>query len=1083
MSVLRIRFAVLCITMCSLCALGADTTRPNDTCLMFVARNISNPGPNFFLYYAFSGKRVDFRKGDVLEYDIYLSKSNPLPCGGIDVETLSDSLRDSQVTDQNGLSAHPNTNLPQAMGHWYHRQIPLDKLAGQRARRWSVAAEGDTRGTYVQFYDHVVVQHANGSQTVIYSGGPAGMHEVLRKEGYSKSVILRPVDRAAVKDNVDLNSFVDAEVRQFSLQAKLDDLRGQIALADKVSQLVQDQQFIGRVAEVKGLIDAAATDPALSEDSLKSLGVKVDALLKQDEPVMRQYTGYLVGHAHIDFQWLWEWPETVQVCRDTFKQALKFMDEFPGFTFTQSSSGLYEATEKSWPTIFKGIQEQVAKGNWEIVGGRVCEGDENMISAESNASQFLYGQRYFREHFKGKCAVVGWEPDTFGHTWQFPQILQLAGCKYFYFCRAGYNLPLFWWQAPDGSRVLAFEQTANGGWYNGDIATERLDRQFNFEKATGSKDMLWVYGVGNHGGGPTRENINSAIEFQKLPFLPTIKFSTAQAFFESLAKYDLSKLPVQATDLNTSKAGGFNGVWTSHSDVKRWNRDAEATTESAEAIAYFASRYGYPYPADELKKNWTDICWNHHHDTMSGTAFHNSYYRTGPIFERVIASSRQIEQDAMTFLAVRVQSDSDGILVFNPCGWTRSDIVTFGEPVTGDSDAVSSHDRERMQNTPDGKCIFLAKDIPAYSYRVYHIEQHATTSHDNDISLSQNNQSLENRDFKVTLNMTGGVSSIYDKRLKREFIAPGGSGNRLEIAWENPRTSSAWTIGHIDRVEPLHASEAPHVAEAGPARITLAWDCKFQSSILHQSISLGQYGPPVFSLATKWNELGSVDHHEPFLKVAFDMAVDSPTATYQIPFATIQKPIDGSERPASKFADFSGGGFGAAILNDCKQGYSASGDTLCLSLIRSAFFPDPRPNDRPQHASWVFMPHDGTGDSPAVAQAAEAFNHPLLCTAFHPLPGASLPPEMTFLTVDKPNVMITAVKRAEDDHDMVVRFYELIGKPTQATFTLPAKPGKIQTVNLIEDPLHDESTPSVPLRGHEIHTLKIAIPDAPGYES
>ena len=115
--------------------------------------------------------------------------------------------------------------------------------------------------------------------------------------------------------------------------------------------------------------------------------------------------------------------------------ALRFMDEFPGFKFTQSSSGLYEATEKSWPEIFKGIQEQVAKGNWEIVGGRICEADENMLSPESHARQFLYGQRYFREHFKGVDAKVGWEPDTFGHTVQFPQILSLAGCKYFYFCR------------------------------------------------------------------------------------------------------------------------------------------------------------------------------------------------------------------------------------------------------------------------------------------------------------------------------------------------------------------------------------------------------------------------------------------------------------------------------------------------------------------------------------------------------------------------------------------------------------------------------------------------------------------------
>ena len=501
---------------------------------------------------------------------------------------------------------------------------------------------------------------------------------------------------------------------------------------------------------------------------------------------MRQYTAHLVGHAHIDFQWLWEWPETVQVCHDTFNQAIKFIDEFPGFKFTQSSSGLYEATEKSFPDLFKKIQEQVAKGNWEIVGGRVCEGDENMLSPESHASQFLYGQRYFREHFNGKDAKVGWEPDTFGHTIQFPQILNLAGCKYFYFCRGGYNNPLFWWQAPDGSRVLAYDEPATGGWYDGDIHPDRVDRQFNFADKTGSKDMLWVYGVGDHGGGPTRENLNTILAYQKTPFLPKIEFSTVLDGFHSFEKYDLSKLPVQTTDLNTGDHLGFNGVWTTHSDVKRWNRDAEATTESAEAIAFFASQYGYPYPAAEIRHNWEDICWNHHHDTISGTAFHDSYFRTEAVFNRVIASSRQIEQDAMSFLAVRVHCDSDGFLVFNPCGWTRTDVVATPEPGrTGHHRHLGEHDSEPVARVPvDGKSIFLVKDIPPYSYRTYRFQPtklDAKTA----ATVSADGTTLENADFKIVLDPAHGVvTSIFDKQNKRESLASGGSGNRLEIHWE-----------------------------------------------------------------------------------------------------------------------------------------------------------------------------------------------------------------------------------------------------------------------------------------------------------
>jgi alpha-mannosidase len=1043
---------------------------------MFVTRNISNPGPNFFLYYAFAGRRVDIRNGDVLAYDIYLAKSNPEPCGGIDFDTLSGNLRDSGATDQNGLSAHPNTDLPQAVGHWYHREISLDKLAGQRARDWTAGAEGDSRGTYVQFFDNVEIKHSDGTRTVIYQNGPPKQHRIAQKEGYSKSVILRSVDRGDVKDNADLSSFVDTETQQFLLQGQLDELRTQIQMADQIAKRSGDAAFIQRVGTVGGLVDTATTSPTITADSVKNVREQVKALLSQDEPMMHQYVAHLVGHAHIDFQWLWEWAETIQVCHDTFRQALKFMDEFPGFKFTQSSSGLYAATEGSWPEIFKGIQEQVAKGNWEIVGGRVCEGDENMISAESNASQFLYGQRYFREHFKGKCAVVGWEPDTFGHTWQFPQILQLAGCKYFYFCRAGYHDPLFWWEAPDGTRVLAYNQSAAGGWYDGDITVDRFQKQFDFADKTGSKDALWVYGVGNHGGGPTRENINTALAYQKLPFAPKIEFSTAGDFFQSLAKYDLSKLPVVKTDMNTPFNCGFNGVWTTNSAVKRWNRDAEAITESAEAIAYFASRFGYAYPAAELRHNWEDICWNHHHDTISGTAFHDSYYRTGPVFERVIASSKQIAQDALSFIAVRVHTDGDGFIVFNPSGWTRTDLTSYAEPLPANSIAVSDHDTEPVQQSVDGKQVFMVRDIPAFSYRVYHFKQ-IDKAAPAAVTISSDGTTLENPDFKIVLDPARGVvTSIFDKHAHRESLRAGGNGDRLEIHWENPKDSNAWVIGKIGRIEPLVTPIKPQVTETGPVRVMVAWDRQFQSSTLHESIALNASGPPIFSLDTQWNGKGSFEHGQPFLKVAFDIDGANPVATYQIPFGTITKPTDGTERPASKYADLCSSTGGAAILNDCKQGYSADGNTLRLSLIRTTFYPDFNPNEHPQHASWIFLPHSGAGDSPAIAQAAESFNHPFLATGFHPIANGPLPAEQTFLSMNAPNVLITAVKRAEDDKDMIVRFYELTGQPTQATLTLPASPTKIQTVNLIEDPLHSEAAASVQLRGHEIRTLKIALP-------
>src|SRR5439155_9527305 len=136
----------------------------------------------------------------------------------------------------------------------------------------------------------------------------------------------------------------------------------------------------------------------------------------------------------------------------------------------------------------------------------------------------------------------------------------------------------------------------------------------------------------------------------KLENLPNVKFSTASEFFKLLHNYDLSKLPVIDSDLNTTDNAGFYGTYTSHSDMKRWNRDAEALTESAEAIAAFAGNYGFDYPGKEFRKNWEVITWNHHHDTLPGTSIHPSYNKSEAMFKRVLESSRKIGEQALAFL-------------------------------------------------------------------------------------------------------------------------------------------------------------------------------------------------------------------------------------------------------------------------------------------------------------------------------------------------------------------------------------------------------------------------------------------------
>ena len=1039
---------------------------------MFAATNIAKGDGDFFVYVPIHVEKRTIAAGDVLEYDIYLDKGNPAAVGGIEFTVTGGSLYKSGAADRDGIRANGKTPLPAAVGKWHHRAIPLDRVAGQTTKRFTATFLGDAPGRYVQFLDNVVLTHADGRKTILYDGGdpPLKSTDEIRKEGFSKHVVFKPVPRAEVVEGKDLRPLYEKEIKATLLDEELGDLRVHVEVFRKIADRERDPHMREHAGAAKVLLERAEkSDP--ESDTFRGIVAELRRVLVHDHPVMKKYAGQLVGHAHIDFQWLWEWTETIKVCRSTFGQALEFMHEFPGFKFSQSSSALYAATEEHHPDVFRGIRQQVEAGNWEIVGGRVSEADEHMISPESHARHFLYGQRYFRERFNGKQATVGWEPDGYGHTWQMPQILLNGGCRYFYFCRGGTGEPLFWWQSPDGSRVLAFDEPASGGWYNGDVSMKNFERLGGFAERTGMKDMLWVYGVGNHGGGPTRENIETALAFQGSDSLPTVKFSTASDFFRRLESSDTTKLPVVNDDLNPTQGFVFDGTYTSHSTIKRLNRDAEATTESAEAIAAVASRYGFAYPGPELRRIWEQITWNQHHDTLPGVAIHSSYERSYKILEGAIESARGIGTDALAWIASRVGGDQDSVVVFNPSAFERDGIVEVDVPADVNV-AVAGNVVVPLQRDAKGRAVFFAAKLPSLGYRSYRLESRAAVPGERAAAVHADGTVLENADYKVVVDPARGVvTEIIDKATGRNSLTAGGSGNRLEVYWEEPVDMSSWIIGKIAKVEPLVSPVRLEVLESGPVRASIGFDRQFQTTILRQKISLAAAGPPEFELATEWKELGDGRNPSPFLKVAFDVAADAPKFVLQIPFGDIEKPLDGEENPALTFADISGAGAGASLLNDSKHGYSASGHTLRLSLIRSDYSPDPRPNDRPQMARWSFVPHAGDWRGAGIVKRAHAFNHPVwtarvLAGADRPLPG-----EMSFLSAGAGNVLVTGVKKAEDDADLVVRFYEAHGNPATDTITTPWKVLRTQRVNFLEDPVEPKAGGA--LRGYEIRTLKL----------
>jgi alpha-mannosidase len=749
---------------------------------------------------------------------------------------------------------------------------------------------------------------------------------------------------------------------------------------------------------------------------------------------LKNYIVHLVGHAHIDMNWLWLWPETVEVCRATFSQALAFMKEYPEFTFSQSQASTYLAMERNYPEIFADIGRRVKEGRWEVTGGTWVEGDMNMASGEAIARQILYAKRYFRDKF-GVDVRIAWEPDTFGHAWTVPQILKKAGIDYYYFCRCGKDIPLFWWEAPDGSRVLAYNFDGYSAGVNESIGNQPLE----FARTLGVKDAMHVYGVGDHGGGPTRADIESALELQRRLIFPRVKFSTAQGYFDKVLS-QTREFPVVRDELNFT----FQGCYTTHADVKRWNRTSENLLPTAEAFSALAAAYGRAYPSDDFTTAWRNTCFNQFHDIFDGSAIHGSYDYSRGLFDQAYKLGSDALNGALGTIASRVDTRgaAAAAIVFNPMAWDRIDTVTAAVDLPAGTAQVRVTDdrgkqvpaqiigREARNGTVE---VSFTAEVPSLGYRVFHIAPGPAEQKRQGGAEADDAGRLDNEFWRVQVDPANGtITSIYDKRRKLELVPPGERANVLQALFEKPHGMSAWEIGEITRTENLDGPAEVRVDQRGPAVAAIRVTRKWRASTFTQDITVYAGCERIdFITTADWREIGTPQADFPMIKAAFPTALVRAEANFEIPFGSIVRPADGHEVPALKWIDLSGiatggGQYGVSLLNDSKYGHDVNGSVMRLTLLRSPYDPDPRPDEGEHHFTYSLYPHPGGWREAAIVRRSYELNNPLIAAA-EPAHGGTLPASHSFLRVEPAGLIVTAFKRAEDSEDFIVRFYDSIG--------------------------------------------------------
>ncbi|MEQ7009101.1 glycoside hydrolase family 38 C-terminal domain-containing protein [Actinopolymorpha sp. B17G11] len=812
---------------------------------------------------------------------------------------------------------------------------------------------------------------------------------------------------------------------------------------------------------------------------------------------------HMIGNAHIDPVWLWQWPEGFAEARATFASAIDRMAEHPRFVFTCDQVALLAWVEESDPTLFEAIRKRVAEGRWVNVGGWWVEPDCNLPTGESFVRQGLYGQRYLREKF-GVAATVGLNADPFGHHANLPQILRQQGMEAYCFLRPGpHEAELagnpFWWESPDGSRVLAYRIPH-------EYCSPRADIAYHTDKAIaqlppGLTTAMVFYGVGNHGGGPTKANLASIRRLDELGAYGELRLSSPPAYVEDV-KNSGAEIPTWRGDLQHHAAG----CYAAHSGIKAWVRSAEHALMTAEKWATVAAHVaGTRYPHEELTHAWKQVLFNQFHDILPGTSIEPAYDDARDQLGEARSIARRTVNLALQTLArdvdVRFREGDQPVMVFNPHPWAVRTYVECEFGLSGERGRVEDAEgrpvpvqyAQALATTSNPRRLVFPVDLPPLGYRLYRIcPGDAPTSAAGPSAASPSAASpsdpgsqtvVENAHLRVEVDpTTGWLRSLVDKSTGRDLAH--GVNRPHTVVTDDPTDTWGHRVVSYAKPGTPFTARSVRLVEHGPVRSIVRIESTYGASTLVEELVLAADARHLEVRVT-------LDWHErlKLLKLRFPTALRRPTATYEIPYGHLERPADGAEEPGQTWVDVTGelpdgSRAGLTVINDAKSAYDVSTSAGAVPDTSAGAVPDtsgavpdtsdaaegtgdigitaarspvyawhePRELDADQlgpaspysfqdqgrqQFRYLLVPHAGDwGAAGVVRLAAELAQRPVaMYESFH---AGTRPPTASFVAVSDGPVVPTVVKRAEEGGGhVVVRAYESTGVAGTMRLDLP----------------------------------------------
>lgn len=788
---------------------------------------------------------------------------------------------------------------------------------------------------------------------------------------------------------------------------------------------------------------------------------------------------HMIGNAHLDPVWLWQWQEGYAEIKATFRSALDRIKEFPDFIFTCACAAYYEWIEENAPDMFEEIRQRVAEGRWVIVGGWWIQPDCNLPSGESFARHGLISQRYFLEKF-GVMANVGYNVDSFGHHGMLPQILKKSGLDYYVFQRPSphekqLTNSLFWWESEDGTRVLTFRLPTG---YTDPGPARIEERLLNHEQMAKEEGypLMSFYGVGNHGGGPTIAILRKLGELREKYGDELLMFSSPKAYFAEVERQEPLHIPVLKDDLQLHAIG----CYSAHSETKALNRKAEHRLLTAEKFSAITHRLlAQPYPQERLNHAWKLVLFNHFHDVMGGCSIKEAYEDSRESFGEALNVSavtlnhalQKISWSIDTMLP-EVQSlskENDWMLweqqdlgiplvVFNPLSWDVTVPIHVNKEVTSITDerrqpvTVQRIRASRTNGANDKWDTLFIGTIPAMGYRVYWIYKSKVLEGPNASALAATPTSLENDYVRVEFEPTSGaISKLWHKRLELDVFS--GKGAVAQVIDEHDSDTWSHALRAFPNVIGQFTDAKLQVMEQGPLRATVRVTSRYNQSVLRQDFILHHDRPDIrVKVQLDWREKHKM------LKLAFPVNVQQPEATSEIPYGFIVRPVDGEEKPGQQWVDVSEAGTGEqgttthgfALLNDSKYAYDVDGHVLRMTVARGAIFADHFAYHKGSRDEWneymdqgiqefnyTLAPHAGSWQDAGIVKKAYELNVPpvSIVETYH---RGSLPQSFDGIRISADSIVATAFKRAEDGQGYVLRCYETSGRQTETAIEIPS---------------------------------------------